>query len=319
MSRCYRIFLNFSIALGLTVFLSLLLLFSNFFLAASAQEASTLSTEILPQDWLKSGEHKIEDGKYQEAISDLNQAVLLQPDFAVAYSHLCLAFIQIGDYHNAVTNCNQAIQLSPNNSENYLNRGLAHYRLGEYQAAIVDNTVALKLKPYDFRAHYNRGLASSSQGNHTAAIADYDRALSLVPNYNSVFLADIYNDRGLVRLALKDLEAASRDFSLAIRLNEKDFRGYYNRGCACQRQGDTVNAVHDFSHAIRLNPVNAQAYINRSLAQHRLGYHQAALADLHKAYQCFGHQGNRIAQQSILDLIEKVQQRVPLVSEIAML
>ncbi|MEB3177834.1 MAG: tetratricopeptide repeat protein [Nostocaceae cyanobacterium] len=310
MNRCYQIFLNFTIAVGLTIFLSFLLLFSNLFIAASAQEESSLTTEILPQDWLRSAEQKIDTGKHQEAISDLNQAILLQPDSALAYRYLCFAYIQIGDYHNAVTHCNQAIQISPQNSENYLHRGLAHYRLGEHQAAIADNTAAIQLKPFDFRAHYNRGLASSSLGNPIAAIADYNQALSLIPDDKSIFLADIYNDRGLARLELQDLEAASRDFSLAIRLNDNDFRGYYNRGCACQRKGDPVSALHDFTYALRLNPVNAQAYINRGLVRHRLGYHQAALTDLHKAYQCFGHQGDRIAQQSILDLIEKIQQRV---------
>ncbi|MBG1243178.1 tetratricopeptide repeat protein [Nostoc sp. NZL] len=60
------------------------------------------------------------------------------------------------------------------------------------------------------------------------------------------------------------------DFNLAIRLNANDYRAYFNRACACGRNGDDFGAVRDFSKVIRLNP---QAYVNRGVARYRLGYY----------------------------------------------
>ncbi|MEH2148384.1 tetratricopeptide repeat protein [Nostoc sp.] len=58
------------------------------------------------------------------------------------------------------------------------------------------------------------------------------------------------------------------DLSEAIRLNPNDYRGYYNRGCACGRSGDRFCAVRDFSDSLKRNPTNAQAYLNRGIAYH---------------------------------------------------
>jgi tetratricopeptide (TPR) repeat protein len=176
------------------------------------------------------------------------------------------------------------INFAPNNAEAYLNRGLAHYRLGDYRAAIADNNQAIRLKHYDFRAYYNRGVASAGVGNYSDAITDYNRALSAIPQHLLPLLADIYNNRGLARFELADIEAAMLDFKMAIRLNANDYRAYFNRGCACTRSGDDLGAVRDFTESLRLNPSNGQAYFNRGIAFYRLGYEQAAIWDLQKAF-----------------------------------
>lgn len=307
MNRFYRFMLNVSIAVALTCF----------FLASPAYSLTTPRSQMAASDFFKLGVEKMLRGNYQEAIPDFTQAIQLKNDFAAAYSNRCLANLQLQDYQNAITDCNQAIEKAPKNAEAYLHRGLAHYRIGDYSAAIADNNQAIALKRYDFRAYYNRGVASAMLGNYQQAIADYNLALSQIPQSPSSLIADIYNDRGLARFKLQNLQAAMLDFSRAIRLNPKDDRAYFNRGCTCGTHGDNFGAVRDFTEVIRLNPSNGQAYFNRGVAYHQLGYQQAAITDLQKAAQYFRHQGEKMASEKTLDLIKSVQEIILSASEIA--
>lgn len=149
-------------------------------------------------------------------------------------------------------------------------------------------------------------VARSSLGKYSEAINDYNQSLSQIPQ-SKILIADIYNDRGLARLQLKDFKGATLDFSLAIQLNAND-RAYYNRGCACQKHGDNFGAIRDFTQALRLNPANPEAYVNRGIAHHQLGYQQAAIADLKNAANGFVERGQMLPYQKTLNLIKKLQQ-----------
>lgn len=289
------------------------------FLTPAAYSSPILNSGVTASEFLKLGVEKMQQGSYREAIASFDQAIELRENFAVAYSDRCLAYLQLQDYHQAIADCTQAINFAPHNLEAYLNRGLAHYRLGDYAAAIIDNNQAIALNPADFRPYYNQGVAHAGQGNYQEAIAYYNKALTQIPQTSSLFLADIYNDRGLAHLELQDLATAILDFDVAIRLNAQDDRAYFNRACACGRNGDNQGAVRDFSQVIRLNPSNAQAYLNRGVARYNLGYHQQAIADLQKASEDFGYQGKKVAYEKTLDLLKSLRQQMQLTTEIAFL
>ncbi|QHG19617.1 tetratricopeptide repeat protein [Nostoc sp. ATCC 53789] len=307
MSNFWRLFIGVIIAFSLT------------FLTSSAHSAPVAITKITASNFLELGVDKMRRGNYQEAIESFNQAIEVEKDFAVAYSDRCLAYLQLQDYHQAIADCTQAINFAPNDSEAYLNRGLALYRQGDYSGAIVDYNRAIALKPYDFRAYYNRGLAFTGDGKDSEAILDFNSALTQIPRITSLLLADIYNDRGLAHFVLQDIQAAMLDFNLAIRLNANDYRAYFNRACACGRNGDDFGAVRDFSQVIRLNPSNAQAYVNRGVARYRLGYHLGAISDLQKASEYFDNQGKRVAYEKTLDLLNNLRQQISSATEIALL
>ncbi|NDJ23129.1 tetratricopeptide repeat protein [Nostoc sp. B(2019)] len=301
------------------LFLSVIIALFFIFSTPTAYSLPLVITQITAGNFFELGVDKMRRGDYPEAIKNFSQAIELQKGFAVAYGDRCLAYLQLQDYHQAIADCTQAINFAPNNFEAYLNRGLAHYRQRNYLAAIADYNQAIALKADDFRAYYNRGVALAGEGNYSEAIVDYNRALTQIPQRTSLLLADIYNDRGLAHLVLQNQQAAMLDFNLAIRLNANDDRAYFNRGCACGRNGDDFGAVDNFSEVIRLNPSNALAYVNRGIARYRLGYHQGAIADLKKASEYFEHQGKRVAYEKTLDLLKSLRQEIQLATEIALL
>lgn len=293
--------------------ISIALIFSLLISQVSANPLEHSSPSA--SDILRLGAIQLQIGKYSEAVTRFTQAIELNKDFTAAYNNRCLAYLQLQDYQNAITDCNQAIKLVPYNIEAYINRGIAYYRQGDYPAAINDNNQVIGSKAHDFRAYYNRGVATAALGDNENAILDYYRALSLIPDTESYLRADIYNDLGLARFHLTDFNAATRNFTLAIRLNPQDYRGYFNRGCTCGKNGDNIGAVRDFSATVHFNPSNAQAYVNRGIAYHNLGYEQAAISDLKIAATYFGQQGQQIAYQKTLDLIKIVQWQIPAIEE----
>jgi tetratricopeptide (TPR) repeat protein len=308
------------------LFLSVLMAFFLSFSHLSAYSLPLAITPITASDFLKLGVIQMQRGDYQEAIKQFNQALQLQENLAVAYSDRCFAYLQLQDYHQAIADCTQALNFAPQNFDTYLLRGLAHYRKGDDPSAIADYNQAIALKPDDFRAYYNRGLAYTGQGKYLKAIANYNLALTQIPPTSNLFLADIYNDRGLAHLILQDSPAAMLDFNLAIRLKPQDYRAYFNRGCTSGQNGDDMAAIRDFSQAIRLNPSYAQAYVNRGMARYRLSSHQGAMSgnklfriytDLKQASEYFGEQGEKVAYEKTLSLLNKLQQQLELATEIA--
>jgi tetratricopeptide (TPR) repeat protein len=121
-------------------------------------------------------------------------------------------------------------------------------------------------------------------------------------------LATIYNDRGLAYFSLGNFELAISDFDRAIQFDTNNALAYYNRACACQRKGHYREAIHHFTLALQRDPHRAEAYISRGLIRHQLGYHQTALEDLRLGAECFCQQGQLVAYQQILKLIEQIQQ-----------
>ncbi len=299
------------------VFLSVIFAFIFSFGTTAAHSSPISNAEITGNEFFKLGVDNILHSNYQQAIENLTQAIQLQSHLGKAYSDRCLAYLQLQDYHQAIADCNQAINFAPNNVEAYLNRGLANYRQKYFSAAIADYNQAIALKPHEFRAYYNRALAHAAKGNYSEAIFDYNLSLTQISQPTNLLLADIYNDRGLARLQLQDLEAAMLDFSKAIHLDANDYRAYFNRGCACRRKGDNFGALRDFSEVIRLNPNNAIAYVNRGMTRYHLGYYQGAIADLQKASDFFEYQGEKLAYKQALTLLKTMQNQISSISEIA--
>ena len=68
----------------------------------------------------------INNGKSDEALSDCNQAIQLDPKNAVAYANRCAAHIHKGEIDDALSDCNQAIQLDSKNATAFHNRAAGY-------------------------------------------------------------------------------------------------------------------------------------------------------------------------------------------------
>ena len=118
-----------------------------------------------------------------------------------------------GDLDEKIRFYNEALRLNPDYAIAFNNRGLARKAEGDLEGAARDYNEALRLKPDDAIAFNNRGVARYDKGDLEGAIKDYNEALRLNPDYAAAF-----NNRGLARKAKGDLEGANEDFKQAQRL-----------------------------------------------------------------------------------------------------
>jgi tetratricopeptide (TPR) repeat protein len=121
-------------------------------------------------------------------------------------------------------------------------------------------------------------------------------------------LAEVYTDRGLAYFAVADLAHAIADFDDAVRLDHKNERAYFNRGCIRGQQGDYAAAIQDFTQVLTLNPHNGDALLDRGIAQYQMRKIQPALTDLRQAAHIFLTQDQRIAYTRAVNLMQQIQQ-----------
>lgn len=87
---------------------------------------------------------------------------------------------------------------------------------------------------------------------------------------------DLFNDRGVIYIHLKEKEKSLSDFQQAISL-QPDY-GYRHAAFAYALDffGDTKAAVGSYEKAIELDPDDAVSYNNLGLVQEKLGYQKKA-------------------------------------------
>jgi Flp pilus assembly protein TadD len=93
-------------------------------------------------------------GDHQKAQKELEQAILLDPDFAEAYANLGIEYASTGSYQLAEARFRKAIELDPASSVAYCNLGVLLIKVGRTGDAESSIRRALELSPNDANAHF---------------------------------------------------------------------------------------------------------------------------------------------------------------------
>jgi tetratricopeptide (TPR) repeat protein len=83
--------------------------------------------------------------RMQEAISDFSKAIILKPDWTLAYNNRGATYARMGEYDEAIKDFTKAIESDPSNRLAYRNRALAYKKLGQPLKAETDFSGFLKL------------------------------------------------------------------------------------------------------------------------------------------------------------------------------
>jgi tetratricopeptide (TPR) repeat protein len=129
-------------------------------------------------------------GDNDRAIADYNEAIRLQPGYALAYNNRGGAYVRTGDFDRAINDYTEAIRINPmppvfgTPSVNvYYNRGSAYAQTGDGERAVADFTEAIRLEPKRARPYYTRGIVYLATGATAKAAADFKQASELEPNH----------------------------------------------------------------------------------------------------------------------------------------
>jgi tetratricopeptide (TPR) repeat protein len=77
-------------------------------------------------------------GQWDEAIAEYNEAIEVNPNFAMAYRTKGTAYLKKGQYDQAISDFNKAIKIHQKYGIAYYQRGFAYYYKGEYDDAWED-------------------------------------------------------------------------------------------------------------------------------------------------------------------------------------
>lgn len=149
------------------------------------------------------------------------------------------------DYRRAITELDQAIRLDPRDYWASTQRGVCELELGNLVSAAGDFGKCIGLWPDFAWGYFNRGCVLDREGKKTDAIDDYSAALARDPN-----LVPAYVNRGLVLLDLKRYHPALADFDRAAELGQDSATVEAGRGKSLEALGRFQEADSAFELAL---------------------------------------------------------------------
>ncbi len=96
---------------------------------------------------VKTGNIRLQDGQYEEAINEFSEALQKNPEHAMAHLGLSLTYMQMENYDAALQGFNTAIKLNPELAAAYADRGILYDRMGQHEKALADYRKALEMDP----------------------------------------------------------------------------------------------------------------------------------------------------------------------------
>lgn len=190
-------------------------------LAEKLQETNQAETKNLL------GQAFIRRGMYEEAIIELEEAIVLNPRFSGIYNNLGSAYMAVKRYDDAITVLEQAISMSAGYADYHNNLGMAYLKKEYCKKAVEQFLRALDSNPYYAEAYFNLALAyvlnaftkedfSLSVNCHQKVADNLEKAAKINPSYYNEHTA-----QGQSLMREKKYEEAYQAFTRAISLVSK--------------------------------------------------------------------------------------------------
>jgi S1-C subfamily serine protease/Flp pilus assembly protein TadD len=241
--------------------------------------------------WAKKARNNVAKGNWAEAIRAASAAIALDAGLSGPYADRCFAYYKRTLYDDAASDCDKALELDPRNDLAYSYRALAYCEKGFVDQALIDANRAIELSPKNMSHYNNRGVVLERRGATDKAKADYEdacrggveiacknftRLAGFSPAEIPRMVKDLL-DESLVCFKNGQMDRVIDITSKAIKLDPKNDIAYANRGGAYANKGLLLQAIDDCNTAIRINPDCGLAFNNKGFAHEQLGQTAEAL------------------------------------------
>ncbi len=225
--------------------------------------------------------------EYDKAIADLDAAVRLAPDNALAFARRGRVYAMKKDFDRAFTDCDHAVNLNPKLDRAYVNRALVLKQKNNLTQAIQDMDEAVRLEPNEGN-YYSRG-EFYSELDADKAIDDFNESIRIKPKaYAYANRAYQYFCKADSDLSYQDL--AVSDCTEALRLDPKSANAFGIRGAVRYLKKKYDQAEQDLTEAIRLDRQYGFAYRFRGLVYLDQKKYEPAARDFQAAADLKGDQ-----------------------------
>nr|XP_003408506.2 tetratricopeptide repeat protein 6 [Loxodonta africana] len=189
-------------------------------------------------------------GKLKSALSDLQEAISLEPLFLNAYWHRHFIYLFQDKINEALDDLNFINKYNKNNAEAYLSKAEIFRRKNDITLAILNYTQAIKCKPTVADTYFRRGEMYEIS-NQVLAIDDFSKCIFYDPKR-----ADALMKRGMFYYENENWIAAIQDFTALLNIDHQNYHAWTYRGRAYFKRHFYKQATQDLSAAIHLNPNN---------------------------------------------------------------
>ena len=200
-------------------------------------------------------------GKYDDALGNAANSLLLNPNSSMAQAVLGWAQTQKENYTAADDSLQKALRLDPNN-------GLAHaynaFLYGKFfendtgpylhpiETAIDESRAATTLSPNSLEAHWARAYVYQLTDNRELAVQEYLSAININKN-----IPEIHLELGITYKALGVIDQAIQQYTLANTLNPSDYLPELYSSRAKASVGQYTQAEQYAKAAVQDAPTNA--------------------------------------------------------------
>ncbi len=115
---------------------------------------------------------------YNESISELTKSIQIHPATDV-YSYRAYVYLLKNSPDQAISDCNKAIEIDPNNDQAYNNRAAAYQKKGDFDKAISDCNRAIAINPGIPFFYKNRALSYFGKKEYGRSWQDVHKVESL--------------------------------------------------------------------------------------------------------------------------------------------
>ena len=187
--------------------------------------------------------------KYGLAISAYKKALKLRPDIPGLYNNLGNVYADKKQWKKANEALLKGLKLFPEFALCRANLGKVYYETGNTDLAIKEYKKAIELEPALVIAHYNLAIAYQADGKHGLAIEEYERLIKIAPGHlgGHLNLGTAYNIQGR-------LDEAMKEYQRVLELNPSLFHAYHNLGVVYFKKEKFTLAKENFLEALKLNP-----------------------------------------------------------------
>jgi TolB-like protein/Tfp pilus assembly protein PilF len=222
----------------------------------------------------------------RHAVTAFQEAITLEPSYAVAYAGLAVAQSRLLDYdysqaanQEAIAHAEKAVALGPQLPETYAARGLLRLLNLDISGAAADSDKALTLNPNDGDILRLHGELLATSGKLTEAVVVMRRALEVDPLH-----VELHEDLGRYLAALGKYREAHDVLSRGVEINGEAEYIHYALGTTELLQGRASDAVANFGR----EPLGPLRYAGLAMAEHSAGHSAESLKTVEELSTTYG-------------------------------
>lgn len=185
-------------------------------------------------------------GEYEQAFVHLNAARQKSPDDVDIRALKGELLIGQRQDELALNEFVAVLEVRPDHAQANQGAGIIYFRAGLYEEAETHLERALSADGSLWKAHNYLGIIYDRRGAYDKAAESFAAALGMHDGQEN---ASILNNLGVVHMARKDFELASRSFKQSLREGGGSARTYNNLGVALAHGGKLLEALEAFRFA----------------------------------------------------------------------